>query len=82
MIPQRDLSLLSNRLAQRGGRRIPEAVRIFAEPYDLRFHLVFYVPLRIYINKDSILQKQSIMTGHHFLISNDGSQWFLPPLKN
>lgn len=26
MIPQRDLSLLSNRLAERGGRRIPEAV--------------------------------------------------------
>lgn len=26
MIPQRDLSLLSNRLAARGGRRIPEAV--------------------------------------------------------
>lgn len=26
MIPQRDLSLLSNRLADRGGRRIPEAV--------------------------------------------------------
>ena len=26
MIPQRDLSLLSNRLAQRGGRRIPETV--------------------------------------------------------
>jgi predicted nucleotidyltransferase component of viral defense system len=26
MIPQRNLSLLSNRLAQGGGRRIPEAV--------------------------------------------------------
>lgn len=26
MIPQRDLSLLSNRLAERGGRRIPETV--------------------------------------------------------
>ncbi len=26
MIPQRDLSLLSNRLAERGGRRISEAV--------------------------------------------------------
>ncbi len=26
MIPQRDLSLLSNRLAEGGGRRIPEAV--------------------------------------------------------
>ena len=26
IIPQRDLSLLSNRLAQRGGRRIPETV--------------------------------------------------------
>ena len=26
MIPQRNLSLLSNRLARKGGRRIPEAV--------------------------------------------------------
>ncbi|MBW6485389.1 MAG: hypothetical protein K0B01_04470, partial [Syntrophobacterales bacterium] len=26
MIPQRDLSLLSNRLARKGGRRTPEAV--------------------------------------------------------
>lgn len=26
MIPQRDLSLLSNRLVERGGRRIPETV--------------------------------------------------------
>jgi len=26
MIPQRNLSLLSNRLAREGGRRIPEAV--------------------------------------------------------
>ncbi len=26
MIPQRDLSLLSNRLAEKGGRRIPETV--------------------------------------------------------
>jgi hypothetical protein len=26
MIPQRDLSLLSNRLAKQGGRRIPETV--------------------------------------------------------
>ena len=26
MIPQRNLSLLSNRLARKGGRRVPEAV--------------------------------------------------------
>ena len=26
MIPQRNLSLLSNRLARKGGRRVPEAI--------------------------------------------------------
>jgi len=38
MIPQRDLSLLSNRLAQRGGRRIPEA--ILERDYCLSWFLV------------------------------------------
>ncbi|MEX0613244.1 MAG: nucleotidyl transferase AbiEii/AbiGii toxin family protein [Pirellulales bacterium] len=38
MIPQRDLSLLSNRLAQGGGRRIPEAV--LERDYCLAWFLV------------------------------------------
>ena len=38
MIPQRDLSLLSNRLARRGGRRIPEAV--LEKDYCLSWFLV------------------------------------------
>ena len=38
MIPQRDLSLLSNRLAERGGRRIPEAV--LERDYCLSWFLV------------------------------------------
>jgi len=38
MIPQRDLSLLSNRLARRGGRRIPEA--ILEKDYCLSWFLV------------------------------------------
>src|SRR3989337_1555291 len=38
MIPQRDLSLLSNRLAKRGGRRIPEAV--LERDYCLSWFLV------------------------------------------
>lgn len=38
MIPQRNLSLLSNRLAQRGGRRIPEAV--LERDYCLSWFLV------------------------------------------
>lgn len=46
MIPQRDLSLLSNRLAERGGRRIPEAV--LERDYCLSWILVglFESPLR------------------------------------
>ena len=38
MIPQRDLSLLSNRLAEQGGRRIPEAV--LERDYCLSWFLV------------------------------------------
>lgn len=38
MIPQRDLSLLSNRLAERGGRRIPETV--LERDYCLSWFLV------------------------------------------
>lgn len=38
MIPQRNLSLLSNRLARKGGRRIPEAV--FERDYCLSWFLV------------------------------------------
>jgi predicted nucleotidyltransferase component of viral defense system len=38
MIPQRDLSLLSNRLARKGGRRIPEAV--LEKDYCLSWFLV------------------------------------------
>lgn len=38
MIPQRDLSLLSNRLAREGGRRIPEAV--FERDYCLSWFLI------------------------------------------
>ena len=38
MIPQRDLSLLSNRLAERGGRRIPETV--LERDYCLAWFLV------------------------------------------
>lgn len=38
MIPQRELSLLSNRLAERGGRRIPEAV--LERDYCLSWFLV------------------------------------------
>lgn len=38
MIPQRDLSLLSNRLARKGGRRIPEAV--LEQDYCLSWFLV------------------------------------------
>jgi predicted nucleotidyltransferase component of viral defense system len=38
MIPQRDLSLLSNRLAKKGGRRIPEAV--LEKDYCLSWFLV------------------------------------------
>jgi hypothetical protein len=38
MIPQRDLSLLSNRLAERGGRRIPETV--LERDYCLTWFLV------------------------------------------
>ena len=38
MIPQRDLSLLSNRLAERGGRRIPESV--LERDYCLSWFLV------------------------------------------
>jgi hypothetical protein len=38
MIPQRDLSLLSNRLARGGGRRIPEAV--LEKDYCLSWFLV------------------------------------------
>ena len=38
MIPQRNLSLLSNRLAQKGGRRIPEAV--LERDYCLSWFLV------------------------------------------
>ena len=38
MIPQRDLSLLSNRLAKQGGRRIPEAV--LERDYCLSWFLV------------------------------------------
>jgi len=38
MIPQRDLSLLSNRLARKGGRRIPEA--ILEKDYCLSWFLV------------------------------------------
>ena len=38
MIPQRDLSLLSNRLARGGGRRIPEAV--LERDYCLAWFLV------------------------------------------
>ena len=38
MIPQRNLSLLSNRLAEEGGRRIPEAV--LERDYSLSWFLV------------------------------------------
>ena len=38
MIPQRDLSLLSNRLVERGGRRIPE--RVLERDYCLSWILV------------------------------------------
>ncbi|MCL5884615.1 MAG: nucleotidyl transferase AbiEii/AbiGii toxin family protein [Deltaproteobacteria bacterium] len=38
MIPQRDISLLSNRLAERGGRRIPETV--LERDYCLSWFLV------------------------------------------
>jgi hypothetical protein len=38
MIPQRDLSLLSNRLAEQGGRRIPETV--LERDYCLSWFLV------------------------------------------
>ncbi len=38
MIPQRNLSLLSNRLARKGGRRIPEAV--LERDYCLSWFLV------------------------------------------
>ena len=38
MIPQRNLSLLSNRLARKGGRRIPEAV--LEKDYCLSWFLV------------------------------------------
>ena len=38
MIPQRNLSLLSNRLAEGGGRRIPEAV--LERDYCLAWFLV------------------------------------------
>jgi predicted nucleotidyltransferase component of viral defense system len=38
VIPQRDLSLLSNRLAERGGRRIPETV--LERDYCLSWFLV------------------------------------------
>jgi predicted nucleotidyltransferase component of viral defense system len=38
MIPQRDLSLLSNRLARKGGRRIPEAV--LEKDYCLSWFLI------------------------------------------
>ncbi len=38
MIPQRNLSLLSNRLAREGGRRIPEA--ILERDYCLAWFLV------------------------------------------
>jgi len=38
MIPQRDLSLLSNRLAERGGRRVPETV--LERDYGLAWFLV------------------------------------------
>ena len=38
MIPQRNLSLLSNRLAKRGGRRIPETV--LERDYCLSWFLV------------------------------------------
>jgi hypothetical protein len=46
MIPQRDLSLLSNRLARKGGRRIPEAV--LEKDYCLSWFLVGLsaIPLR------------------------------------
>ena len=38
MIPQRNISLLSNRLADKGGRRIPEAV--LERDYCLTWFLV------------------------------------------
>ena len=46
MIPQRNLSLLSNRLAREGGRRIPEAV--LERDYCLAWFLVglSHTPLR------------------------------------
>lgn len=46
MIPQRDLSLLSNRLAERGGRRVPESV--LERDYCLSWFLVGFSrsPLR------------------------------------
>ena len=42
MIPQRELSLLSNRLAERGGRRIPETV--LERDYCLSWFLVGLSP--------------------------------------
>ena len=38
MIPQRNLSLLSNRLARKGGRRVPEA--ILERDYCLSWFLI------------------------------------------
>ncbi len=51
MIPQRDLSLLSNRLARGGGRRIPEAV--LEKDYCLSWFLVGMsaTPLKAVVNR-------------------------------
>ena len=38
MIPQRNLSLLPNRLAEKGGRRIPE--KVFEQDYCLSWFLI------------------------------------------
>ncbi|HJX16476.1 MAG TPA: hypothetical protein VJ386_12130 [Candidatus Deferrimicrobiaceae bacterium] len=72
MIPQRDLSLLSNRLAERGGRRIPETV--LERDYCLSWFLVGLSrsPLRDRLAFKVHLDRHSHENSHTFYLAYEG----------